>query len=220
MDELEYGWLVALNPPGKRIADFGCRTGGETLALMRVLGATEAVGIDKDGRALSQARQALDNLKQQAWDGLCEAYYTDRLPEWQKEISDFVKGLIMDRLPDRLRQGVEETHVRFVEADITKPIGELQSGYFDLAYCKKVLYHVWCDQGQTDVESAVHEMARVVRPGGWVVAVEPLSSSPNNGVTLDFGQFFERAGLIRITDMNVEIDSLADVCSYLYERRQ
>jgi ubiquinone/menaquinone biosynthesis C-methylase UbiE len=138
----------------------------------------------------------------------------------ENEVPTCLKGLIASRIPDPFRGGVEETQMDFIEANVAKPIRELQPDYFDLAYCKKVLYHVWCEQGEPAAQSAVNEMARVVRPGGWVVAVEPVSSSPTDGVALDFRQFFERAGLMQITEVDAKTDSSACLCPYLYEKPQ
>jgi SAM-dependent methyltransferase len=42
-----------------------------------------------------------------------------------------------------------------------------EAATFDVAHCERVLMHL------EDPSSALGEMKRVVRPGGWIVAVEP-----------------------------------------------
>ncbi|MFL5762020.1 MAG: methyltransferase domain-containing protein [Thermomicrobiales bacterium] len=58
-----------------------------------------------------------------------------------------------------------EPSLTLVAADINAmPFAE---GSFDSAHCERVLIHV------ADPQFALTELKRVVRPGGWVVAVEP-----------------------------------------------
>jgi SAM-dependent methyltransferase len=60
--------------------------------------------------------------------------------------------------------------LKFVVSDMAKETGELSVNCFDLAYCSGVLYCMRSDTGQ--LQAAVNTMARVVKPGGWVIANE------------------------------------------------
>ena len=60
--------------------------------------------------------------------------------------------------------------LKFVVSDITREADELPINCFDLAYCSGVLYYMRSDIGQ--LQAAVNTMARVVKPGGLVVANE------------------------------------------------
>lgn len=110
---------------------------------------------------------------------------------WENKVPDPLKGL---------RKELTETSVAFIEADITKPIGELGSDCFNLAYCRRVLYQIRENQGKDEVKSAINQMARVVRVGGWVVAVEPAVSS--DGRPYDFRRFFKQAKLTQVTNID------------------
>jgi SAM-dependent methyltransferase len=86
--------------------------------------------------------------------------------------------------PIRLREELKRSQksyclkgrtVEFIAADMLA--SPLRSNHFDLAYCQEVLYDIYYtheDSGlQVDkVQDAINEMARVVKPGGWVIAVE------------------------------------------------
>jgi SAM-dependent methyltransferase len=75
--------------------------------------------------------------------------------------------------------------LQFVVSDMTGPAQELPSDAFDLAYCSGVLYFGQSDARQ--LQAAVSTMARVVRPGGWVIASEDPGLAP----------LFEGAGLVK-----------------------
>jgi ubiquinone/menaquinone biosynthesis C-methylase UbiE len=57
------------------------------------------------------------------------------------------------------------TGLTLVDADINDL--PFDAGTFDAAHCERVLIHL------ADPQQALRELHRVVRPGGWVVAVEP-----------------------------------------------
>ena len=81
--------------------------------------------------------------------------------------------------PIGLREGLKRSQksyclegrtVEFIVADmLTSP---LCSNHFDLAYCQEVLCYIADESGLQKVQDAINEMARVVKPGGWVIAVE------------------------------------------------
>lgn len=60
--------------------------------------------------------------------------------------------------------------LQFVVSDMTGETDELPINRFDLAYCSGVLYFMRSDAGK--LQAAVNTMARVVKPGGWVIACE------------------------------------------------
>jgi hypothetical protein len=75
--------------------------------------------------------------------------------------------------------------VEFVVSDMAGAAPELPSNAYELAYCSGVFYFM---QSQAHkLQAAVHTMARVVRPGGWVIACE------DPGLT----SLFEGAGLLK-----------------------
>lgn len=109
--------------------------------------------------------------------------------------------------------------VRFVQADMTARVTRLPSCHFDLAFCSNTLYQIGLgeiDPGCQRVQDAINEMARVTKPGGWVIAVEERMGAheglPDNSNTVPCGRFnipinvgetqdisslFEAAGLVR-----------------------
>jgi len=60
--------------------------------------------------------------------------------------------------------------LKFVAGDMTRETAELLANCFDPAYCSGVLYFMRSDAGK--LQASVNTMARVVRPGGWVIANE------------------------------------------------
>jgi len=61
-------------------------------------------------------------------------------------------------------------NVQFVVSDMTRETDDLPVDRFDLAYCSGVLYFMRSDMSK--LQASVNTMARVVRPGGWVIANE------------------------------------------------
>ncbi len=60
--------------------------------------------------------------------------------------------------------------VEFAVSDMTKESDDLGLNRFDLAYCSGVLYYMRSDD--RELEASVNTMARVVKPGGWIIASE------------------------------------------------
>lgn len=182
-------WLVELHVQVEKVASFGCNIGTETLALMWALGASEAVGIDKDEESIDQAQSTFiyiqDEIKRIR---RALQYYRD-LPEDLETWWDVaVPSLFKEEL---LRDG----SVEFLVRDITESTG-LQSDCYDVAFCDSVLYHIWLDQGgEEKTQRAIEEMARVVRLGGVVAACEPTQSTDEPTFDIDFRPLFGQAGL-------------------------
>jgi len=80
----------------------------------------------------------------------------------------------------------EGRSVEFILADMSTEVAELPSNYFDLAYCEKVLDSMYMESDCQKVRDAIREMARVVKPGGWVIAVEPKIGVEFKEVTDDY----------------------------------
>jgi len=111
---------------------------------------------------------------------------------------------VIDKNPEYIRNAREwlritrernayfnDCNLEFIVGDMTGGIDALDDSDFDLSYCKHVLYnmqHTW-----EELQSSIYEMARVVRPGGWVIAEETISDK--NGGLVDIGRLFEMAGL-------------------------
>jgi len=111
---------------------------------------------------------------------------------------------VIDKNPEYIRNAREwlritrernpyfnDYNLEFIVGDMTGGIDALDDSDFDLSYCREVLYnmqHSW-----EELQSSIYEMARVVRPGGWVIAVESIRDK--NGGLVDIGRLFEMAGL-------------------------
>jgi len=63
--------------------------------------------------------------------------------------------------------------IRTLTRDMKTPIPELADREYDLAFCEDVLYSLLIQGGPEAVESGVQQMGRIVKPNGFVVAVEP-----------------------------------------------
>ena len=149
--------------------------------------------------------------------------------EINKEHLQRFKGRI-----ENIQQGnpecLEGRTIKPILADMCLPVAELQSNYFDLAFCDNVLYNMKIDQPDfAKVQSAINEMARVVRPGGCVVVYEPKMGVKyeEKNVPLGNGSFFPtheplndpvdisgcftRAGLVR-----ADLEIPPGQCLYVY----
>ena len=80
---------------------------------------------------------------------------------------------------------------------------QLSSESCDLAYCEDTLYNIWLEDNQNFLrrfQRAVNQMARVVRPGGWVIACElMIKDPPHVGDLIDIGPHFLAARLEKVT---------------------
>jgi SAM-dependent methyltransferase len=84
----------------------------------------------------------------------------------------------------------KEYKPEFIVGDMTKDglKDELHECDFDLSYCQDVLYNM--KDNLEGLQDAINEMARVVKPGRWVIAVEPK-------IPRDISRLFDNAGLVR-----------------------
>lgn len=115
-------------------------------------------------------------------------------------------------------QGLSQgrVHVNYSVADFTRQT-DLLEGHYDLAFCDFVLHHVWYDPQRAhpleDTAFAISEMARVVRPEGYVAAFELIQY--DNKPTLDFQPLFDRAGLQQSHYRQTMLDR-ATIAEFLY----
>jgi len=184
----ELQWLCSLGLQFQSVANFGCYIGTETFALAWFLNAREAVGLDKDSLHIEQARSAVRHFQEHIR-GIekLATFYTHNLPQhcWTR-----LQGIITE-YQDR-------SVPNFVEGDMIGPTS-LSSNHFDLAYCKLVLNHIACNDGEQASHNAllaIQEMIRVVKPGGLVVAIEPKTCSPDDNKPLNLHPLFEQAGVV------------------------
>lgn len=107
-------------------------------------------------------------------------------------------------------------NLEFVVGDMTGRIDGLNEGEFELSYCQNVLYIVHKEKDLKGTQNAIDEMIRVVKPGGWVIAIEPkigagfedvpidcfggkLSLPCQKSDPIDISWLFEAAGLVRVS---------------------
>lgn len=194
-------WLTPYLTRAEKIANFGCDLGGETLALMWLFQAQEAIGLDIDAEDIEQALDTLDGLQEEIIQARREMGYAGVSQDdhiWWSEAPTFFTQRIV----------ANDFSLEYRVSDITKPTG-LTDNYYDLAFCDFVLHHIWYDESREDAEQdaqfAVNEMARIVKLGGIVAACELIQF--DDKPRLDFARLFERAGLERVKVQEVQSQS-------------
>ena len=173
----KYEWLLKplaeLNMHVQRIANFGCSEGQETLTLMCMLGASEAIGIDMDEQNIRNAQSTLKIIQNIIW----------------------ARGVPNDA-PGFLKSPHLEEVVKFYPLDITSKVTNLPANYYDFVFCDFVLHKIWRDQGgRNETQTAIQEMVRVARSGGLIAAREPTQLLGDKTFEVDFGALFEKNGL-------------------------
>jgi SAM-dependent methyltransferase len=168
-------WLLQLRGSVDNFASFGCMT-SEPFFLVWGLDVSKAKVIEVEEKFISKRIEEMEYLK--------------------ATIPDAFKGRTID----------------FIRADMrTINEGVLQSNCFDLAFCSRVLYQVFLDgmkSSQADNESqnfgsakkevykAISQMARITRPGGWVIAVESVATKMGDE-PISIDSLFQSAGLCK-----------------------
>lgn len=142
----EYEWLEPLQPEVEKIADFGCWA--------------------SDARSGTCAEPyallwVLDALEVTVVDK--EQQYIQNAQEWLRNIRQRY-----DYFND---YGMEFFVGDMTDRGLIAQIDALNEGDFDLSYCHNVLYNLYPDP--SDLQDAIGNMARVVKAGGWIIAVEP-----------------------------------------------
>jgi SAM-dependent methyltransferase len=194
--------LKALDTPRLKVADFGCASGSETLALIWVLDACEACGVDRD---ISQAERTLSNLKQWIAESRLALPHASQgdYSWWENEVPSFLKE-------GRLPTFVKEQDI----AHPSKPF-QLPCDHFDLACCSNLLYQILENQGEEDIKCAVEEMKRVVKLGGWVVADEPDNDTPAR-----FSSIFKQLKPESFRVETYEVGAGKQATTYYYKKLQ
>jgi ubiquinone/menaquinone biosynthesis C-methylase UbiE len=96
--------------------------------------------------------------------------------------------------------------IRFIVGDMTRR-SSLPSSHLDLAYCEDTLYEIHLkSRDLATVQSAVNEMTRVVKPGGWIIAWDTKIGRRRQqierqwvpvGDPIDISPLFQAAGLVK-----------------------
>lgn len=79
----------------------------------------------------------------------------------------------IDIVSHRYPKSLQGRTIKLINGDMTKPLPELSDQYFDLAYCEDILYAILLNQGSQALEQGIMQMVRVVKPNGYIIAVEP-----------------------------------------------
>jgi SAM-dependent methyltransferase len=178
-----------------KVINLGCGRGRETFALMWYLKATKAVGIDNDHEKIKKANGVTQAIRIFSTEVM--PYVLERCPEerarelqaWYENENDVPFGISAGRLPKFCKENAE---------NMSQPYD-----YFDLVYCRYVLWKILMDRGKEGLFNAIQNMANVVRPKvGRVVIVEPTEK---DGVSYDdLKQHFVRADLtlVEVKDEN------------------
>jgi SAM-dependent methyltransferase len=89
----------------------------------------------------------------------------------EKNIKELVEQI--DIVKHRCPESLQGRTFEYVCRDMTEYLPELPDQYYDLAYCENVLYILHLHGGIDAVERGISQMIRVVKPNGFIVAVEP-----------------------------------------------
>ena len=193
--------LLELNARYNKVVDLGCGNGTRTLELILKLHANEVIGIDIDQQSIEQAM----------------TFINQKIVPIQQEMLKVKQilqnGQVTSRLSNNIRMSVEEYVKKygdlpvpvFRKGDITKGKSStrLCADYYDLAYCRYVLYHIYCyeeDLSHPNTKLAIQEMARVVKPIGLIVAYEPNICSVNDPTRVDLTPYFEEQNGLHYVD--------------------
>ena len=91
-----------------------------------------------------------------------------------------MEGKFIESLDEQLEilsslrpESLRGREIQTLSRDMKTPIPELADRRYDLAFCEDVLYSLAIQGGAKAVESGIRQMTRVVKPNGFVVAVEP-----------------------------------------------
>jgi SAM-dependent methyltransferase len=199
----EYRWLADLGVVAPILAHFNCGSGESTLGLMWAVEGREGIGLDADEDQLQIGRDRLEQLK---WE--MEAIWkrlrtSDSLPTaefrwWNDEVPDILKHNLLD----------EGFSLEFGIGKLPYD-NPLEQEAFDLVFCDMVLNEIWWDRSQEDADEetrvAIGQMARLVRPGGYLAAFEWVEQKFRP--RLDFRLLFEQLQLEVLYTEEVRLDN-------------
>ncbi|GAB4581852.1 MAG: hypothetical protein Fur0022_46030 [Anaerolineales bacterium] len=187
---IEYQWLVDFGIDVEKAVLLGCEPAGKALGLMWAIQSEKLLGIDPSERAVHQQESNLSKLQKELrayWDFL---YKSDEVTDediawWNEEVPEFFKQELTKY----------DHFIDFITRDYTKFIN-VPANFFDLAFCDFVLHKIRWDKTRNDppqtTRFVIGQMARLVRPGGLVVAYEWVQTGPHE--RLDFRRIFETSG--------------------------
>lgn len=170
-----------------KILNLGCGNGRETFALMWAMKAKETTGVDIDCAKIVHAMECAQDIQKfseivrQALANI----HSDQLQTWRDSIPTEILECIVPQ---------------FFQGDVSDNLLESISrpdGYFDLVYCRNVLYFI-ADESNAKLYLALQNIVRSVKPEtGRVVVIEP---TVRVSIRYDFRNYFEQAGLILVKE--------------------
>ncbi len=185
----EYEWLKPLQPSVDYIVDFGCWV------------SDARTGTCSEPYALSWTLEAVEVIVVDK-----EAEYINNAHLWlentRKQYPYFRNYDLVFVVGDMTHKGLTET------------TNALKKNSFDLSYCHNVLYNMYTSP--IALQAAISTMANVIKPGGWVIAIESkmgveyeekpcglFDDGPSIpvplGETKDISQYFQAAGLVEFS---------------------
>jgi SAM-dependent methyltransferase len=178
----QFKWFREELPQTERVLNLGCGNGRETFALMWVLGATEAVGIDIEDTKIESAKHIVRLIHE------FSAQVMPPILSGQMRRVEQLQAWYEDNIRFEIRQC---TLPLFYQGDITISISQ-PSDYFDLVYCRYLLDKL-ADKSKDRLRVAIKNIARAVSPKrGRVIIVEP---TVKDDFQYDFEACFVEAGL-------------------------
>ncbi len=170
-----------------KILSLGCGNGRETFALMWAMKAKETTGVDIDCEKIEHTMKRAQDIQEFAEivRQVLADINSDQLQAWR------------DCIPTELLECIVP---QFFQGDISDNLLESIScpdGYFDLVYCRNVLYFM-ADESKAKLYLALQNIVRAVKPKtGCVVVVEP---TVRGSILYDFRTHFKQAGLILVKE--------------------
>lgn len=187
---VEFQWLVDFGLLAEKVVHFGCEPPGKSLGLMWAVQAEKILGIDPDPQVVHREETALNHLQtglRTYWNFLARSddVTEEQVRWWNEEVPDFFKQELTKH----------EFFIDFITRDFTQFVN-LPAGFFDLAFCDFVLHKIRWDHTRKEpaqlTRYVINQMARLVRPGGFVAAYEWAQTGLHD--RLDFRRIFETAG--------------------------
>ena len=201
-------WLAPYIDDAPNVVHFGCSSGLQTIALAWKFNSSEVIGLDIKRNSIRQARTDLLNLQKDLTEikrHIGDAWVLPCDRDWWSRMDDFFKRHLISK----------ECEIIFEVQDITLPTS-LCKNHYDLAFTDYALYQIWFAEGGPRVSCktkfAVGEMVRVVQPGGYVAAREPIRHH-EDGRTLDYRTLFEQFNLTQ-----VHIEENGKTVEYIYSK--
>jgi SAM-dependent methyltransferase len=140
----DYEWLAPLSPFVESIADFGCWATDEYATCAEPYALLWSLHATRVV-VVDKNPAHINNARK----------WMDKQRGQEPYFNDYSLEFFVGDLTDR---------------DLIEKVGGLEKDKFDLSYCHRVLYHMMDDS--TELQTAIDSMIKVVKPGGWIVAVE------------------------------------------------